>query len=183
MAARASRVRLPETVSAYKRTTTFTKSTVPKGLLARHNTKKDTWGLIVVQTGSLSYTVFGDDQKEGEVDKAGDVTEILSPGKPGVIEPQVFHKVALLSEDTTFYVEFYAKENADIGVPKFMKDSEVRNVESRTKNDADAPIERLRGYLIQLICVGVLAVVVNFVLVKVSDIKHSASYNIPVHKT
>jgi tellurite resistance-related uncharacterized protein len=156
--------KLPDTVSAYKRTSTFTKSTVPKGLLARHNTKKDTWGLIVVETGSLSYVIFNESES--------DVSTVLSPGQPGVIEPQIFHKVKLLTDNTTFYVEFYAKDIKDIGVPKFIKESDVNSVER-----SDSTMETIRGFLIQMICVGILAIFVGFLLIQVSEIKQSASYN------
>ena len=114
---------LPGSVSAYKRTASFTKSSVPKGLLARHNTKEETYGLIVVEQGSLEYVIFNE-SKDGS-----DFSTLLKPGFPGVIEPQIFHKVKLLSDDTSFYVEFYAKESKDIGVPKFIKESEVMDVE------------------------------------------------------
>ena len=39
---------LPDTVTSYKRTPEFNQDTVPAGLLAAHQTKAGTWGLIVV---------------------------------------------------------------------------------------------------------------------------------------
>lgn len=115
---------LPDDVTAYKRTSTFTKRTVPKGLLARHNTKQDTWGLIVVESGSCNYVIFNE---------AGvDTSTVLTSNQPGVIEPQVFHKVELLTDSTSFYVEFYAKDSKDIGVPKFIKESDVQSIETET---------------------------------------------------
>jgi tellurite resistance-related uncharacterized protein len=155
---------LPDTVSAYKRTSTFTKSTVPKGLLARHNTKQDTWGLIVIESGSCNYTIFNDN--------GADSSTVLTPDKPGVIEPQVFHKVELLSDDTTFYVEFYANESKDVGLPKFMKESDVQSVEKEKGS-----LERIQGLFIQIIAVGLIAMIVGFVLVQVSAIKRDASFD------
>ena len=159
--------KLPESVSAYKRTSSFTKSTVPKGLLARHNTKKDTWGLIVVESGSLNYVIFNE--------SGPDVSTVLTPDKPGVIEPQVFHKVELLSEGTTFYVEFYANDSKDIGVPKFIKESDVSA--SLPKVGGAMDMEYIRGVLIQVIGAGILAMFTGYLLLQWSEVKQAASYD------
>eukprot|EP00602_Paraphysomonas_sp_CaronLab_P001100 CAMPEP_0185017382 /NCGR_PEP_ID=MMETSP1103-20130426/340_1 /TAXON_ID=36769 /ORGANISM="Paraphysomonas bandaiensis, Strain Caron Lab Isolate" /LENGTH=145 /DNA_ID=CAMNT_0027546763 /DNA_START=51 /DNA_END=485 /DNA_ORIENTATION=+ len=118
---------LPSTVKAYKRTSTFTKKTVPKGLLHRHNTKVGTWGLIVVVNGSLNYTIFNDGKTRPDI-------RILTPGNPGVIEPQVYHKVELRTDDTQFYVEFYANEEKAVMIPGFMKSSTVTDVSTSPKS-------------------------------------------------
>lgn len=112
---------LPDDVKAYKKTSVFTKETVPKGLLGRHNTKENTWGLIVVESGSLLYSIY-DEQS---------TTVELSPGVRGIIEPQVYHKVELLSEDATFYVEFYAVDASAVSVPKIIDVSNVQTVVSK----------------------------------------------------
>ncbi len=57
---------LPETISAYKKTPVFTAETVPKGLLADHQTKAGTWGLITVLEGELDYTIT-DASREPEI--------------------------------------------------------------------------------------------------------------------
>lgn len=139
---------LPEFVSPYKRTPTFTKSSCPKGLLARHNTKKDTWGLIVIESGCLRYTIFNE--------TGPDWATILTPDKPGIIEPQIFHKVELLSDDSSFYVEFYAREGGDIGLPKFMKEGDVSDVGGPEDNSLSAKGIGSRWLLVPLACMGVI---------------------------
>ena len=86
---------LPSGVSHFKTTPVFTQDTVPEGLLNDHTTKAGVWGLIEVQSGTLSYTITG------EAD-----SYMLSPGKPGVIEPEVKHHVKPLG-DVAFTVSFY----------------------------------------------------------------------------
>lgn len=162
--------RLPDSVSAYKRTPVFTKSSVPKGLLAKHNTKKDTWGLIVVESGSLNYIIFENNES------SSDYSTILTSEKPGVIEPQVCHKVELLSDDTTFFVEFYANDKEDIGIPKFMNDKDVSDVNLESKGKAEGALNSFQSLSIQIVVVGMLAIVVGVLLVQVSDVMQSWSY-------
>jgi tellurite resistance-related uncharacterized protein len=85
---------LPSNVTSYKRTPVFTQDSVPPGLLHNHNTKDGVWGLIQVTQGQLEYTIGTEDKY------------ILTPGQPGVVEPQVIHHVRPLT-DVTFFVEFY----------------------------------------------------------------------------
>ena len=87
---------LPVAVSSYKRTPEFTNETVPKGLLRAHQTKKGTWGKIVVLEGKLRYRIL-----EPELEEV-----VLSPQKFGVVEPTILHEVEPLDE-AKFYVEFY----------------------------------------------------------------------------
>tara|TARA_R110000868_G_scaffold281824_1_gene542065 strand:+ start:345 stop:620 length:276 start_codon:yes stop_codon:yes gene_type:complete len=87
---------LPLEVKAYKKTEVFSKETTPKGLLSEHRTIQGVWGKIVVLEGTLIYTI---DDNDGE-------TIELSPGKIGVVEPQVIHHVTPL-DGVKFYVEFY----------------------------------------------------------------------------
>ena len=87
---------LPIAVSSYKRTPEFTNETVPKGLLRAHQTKKGTWGKIVVLEGKLRYRIL-----EPELEEV-----VLSPQKFGVVEPTILHEVEPLDE-AKFYVEFY----------------------------------------------------------------------------
>ncbi len=77
---------LPETISAYKKTPVFTAETVPKGLLADHQTKAGTWGLITVLEGELDYTITDASR-----------------------EPEILHHVLPVTDDVVFYVEFYRK--------------------------------------------------------------------------
>ena len=78
----------------------FTPENVPSGLLGRHNTKKGTWGRIVVVQGEVEYTVL--EPKESVF--------VLQPGTVGIVEPQVYHSVKLLTPDTQFFVEFWRIE-------------------------------------------------------------------------
>lgn len=87
---------LPTDVKAFRRTPDFTEHTVPKGLLANHNTVAGVWGKIVVEEGSLVYTIEGAEPE----------SVVLSPARFGVVEPTVLHHVAP-APGTRFYVEFY----------------------------------------------------------------------------
>ncbi|MEM7361068.1 MAG: DUF1971 domain-containing protein [Pseudomonadota bacterium] len=87
---------LPENVTAYKRTPSFTTDTVPKGLLRAHKTKAGTWGKINVERGKLLYRIL-----EPEIEEV-----LLSDQRYGVVEPTVLHEVAPQGE-VEFYVEFY----------------------------------------------------------------------------
>jgi tellurite resistance-related uncharacterized protein len=88
---------LPAAAKAYHRTPLFTNATVPQALLKDHRTKPGVWGLIQVERGRLEYTIEG-----GEM-------HILTPGNPGVAEPEVTHFVKPVGE-TAFFVEFYRAE-------------------------------------------------------------------------
>jgi tellurite resistance-related uncharacterized protein len=97
-------INLPGDVRAYKRTETFTETTVPKALLNAHATKAGAWGLIHVLDGELIYRIT--DPRRPCAD------QFLSPEAPaGVIEPTVLHEVELLGP-VRFYVEFYRAEAA-----------------------------------------------------------------------
>lgn len=87
---------LPGTVTAYKRTPTFTETTVPKGLLKAHQTKAGTWGKIVVLEGHLAYRILEACVQE----------EHLSIDHFGVVEPEILHEVQPKGA-VKFYVEFY----------------------------------------------------------------------------
>ena len=74
---------LPPHFVAYKRTPTFTETSVPSGLLADHTTKPGVWATIVVLEGALRYCV----------DALGAVRDLV-PGAIGVAVPEVRHHVA-----------------------------------------------------------------------------------------
>lgn len=89
---------LPAGLEAYKRTPTFTQSTVPTGLLADHATKDGIWGRIHVEQGALRYVVTDSRRKRSE--------HVLTPhDRPGVIEPTILHHVEPLGP-VRFHVEF-----------------------------------------------------------------------------
>ena len=87
---------LPEDIAPYKRTPIFSESSIPKGLLRAHQTKRNTWGKIVILHGSLLYRIL--EPRILEVH--------LSPTRYGVVEPAVLHEVVPVGE-VQFYVEFY----------------------------------------------------------------------------
>lgn len=79
----------------------FTKTSVPKGLLKQHTTKKGTWGVIRVSAGKLEYQINEPDVTSFE----------LCTGVLGIIEPTVLHQVKPLTDDLEFVVEFHRLPN------------------------------------------------------------------------
>ena len=95
--------RLDNSYKAYKTTKIFTKTTVSKGLLNDHNTKRGVDALIHVVEGKLKYVVRD----------TGDVPNqqfIIVAGQYGIIKSQQYHKVEFLTDNTKFYVEFWDKK-------------------------------------------------------------------------
>ena len=89
---------LPEGLSVYKRTPTFTETSVPRGLLCDHSTKEGVWGLIRVEEGRLLYVVTDCRRNGPEIILAAD-------GVPGIVEPTITHRVEPLGA-VRFHVEF-----------------------------------------------------------------------------
>lgn len=90
--------RLPLGARPYKRTPSFTETTVPAALLGDHSTKAGTWGLIHVEKGSLRYIV-ADPRRPGR-------QSILSAGSAaGIVEPTIVHRVEPIGP-VQFHVEF-----------------------------------------------------------------------------
>lgn len=89
---------LPGNVASYSVTPEFTRATVPKGLLRRHQTKAGTWGKIIVLEGRLRYRILEPELEETE----------LSPAKYGVVEPSVLHEVEPIGH-VRFYIEFFSE--------------------------------------------------------------------------
>ena len=90
---------LPTGLTPYRRTDTFTETTVPAGLLKAHSTKAGTWGLIHVLEGRLAYRI--NDPRRPACDT------VLDPATaPGVVEPTILHAVEPLGP-VRFYVEFF----------------------------------------------------------------------------
>lgn len=92
---------LPSSVTPYKRTPEFTRTSTPAGLLRGHNTKEGVWARIVILEGSMTYRIL-----EPVVEEVS-----LSPDRWGVIEPKVLHEI-VPDEGVRFYVEFYRAEEA-----------------------------------------------------------------------
>ena len=93
---------LPDGLGVTRRTPTFTEQTIPSGLLRSHRTKPDVWGRIVVAEGRLRYTILEPSREE----------YVLSPGAPGIIEPEMSHEVAA-DGPVRFWVEFLRRPPAD----------------------------------------------------------------------
>ena len=87
---------MPPELIPYKRTPEFDQDSVPAGLLAAHQTKAGTWGLIVVLEGELEYRILESEQE----------IVVLTPDRPGVVEPTVLHEVEPRGK-VRFYVEFH----------------------------------------------------------------------------
>jgi len=88
--------KIPARAKPYKRTPEFTEQTVPVGLVGRHKTMPEVWGMIHVTEGSLVYRILEPDIEE----------HLLEPARPGIVEPQVPHQVQIVGP-VRFYVEFY----------------------------------------------------------------------------
>jgi tellurite resistance-related uncharacterized protein len=90
---------LPKGLHSYKRTASFTETTVPAGLLGEHATKGRVWGLIRVEEGELRYMVT-DERREP-------TQTMLTPAtEPGVVEPTIVHRVEPVGR-VRFHVEFF----------------------------------------------------------------------------
>ena len=87
---------LPDGVSAYARTDTFSARSIPDHLRRSHRTKAGTWAKIVILEGRLRYRILEPIIREFE----------LWPDRPGVVEPEVPHEVEAMG-DVRLYVEFY----------------------------------------------------------------------------
>ena len=82
----------------YKVTAEWDETTLPAAIRGRHNTKAGVWGRIQVLEGALLYRVTDPRREASE--------RLLTPeGRPGVVEPQIKHHVALTGP-VRFYVEF-----------------------------------------------------------------------------
>lgn len=88
----------PEGLQEYKRTPSFTESTIPAGLQRDHTTKAGVWGLIEVEEGSLHYTVQYPEEQ----------SFTLNPNTPGVVVPEMKHHVRA-DGPVKFHVAFYTR--------------------------------------------------------------------------
>jgi len=100
--------KLPEDFVNYKTTPTFTKENIPKLFLHHHNTKKGVYGQINVTSGRLKF--YGFDGRHGEVNQE----IIIEAGSTAVSPPQYWHKVEFVTEDTEFFIKFYAQKDSEI---------------------------------------------------------------------
>lgn len=89
-------MKIPNNVSAYKKTPNFSQDSVPSGLLKNHKTKAGTWGKIIVLKGEIEYCI---QTNPLEIIK-------LTSSNYGVVEPEQLHFIKPLGA-VEFYVEFY----------------------------------------------------------------------------
>ena len=101
---------LPQGLHSYRRTPSFTESTVPTGLLGEHATRAGVWGLIRVEEGQLSYEVTDSRCEPSQ--------RIVTPfTEPGVVEPTIVHRVRPIGS-VRFHVEFFRISGAaDLAAP------------------------------------------------------------------
>ncbi len=88
---------LPDNVNEISRTASYTKETVPAGLLNDHSTKKGVWGKLVVESGFVYYTI-------NDLEDLGSYE--INESNFGVIAPEQLHHVELITKDTVFHIEF-----------------------------------------------------------------------------
>ena len=93
---RCDRFEVPEGFVAYKRTSEFSEQSIPAGLLKDHSTKSGVWGVIHVLEGHLRYIVEPPLARELVLDSA----------KPGIVVPEVLHRV-VPEGAVRFFVEFH----------------------------------------------------------------------------
>lgn len=86
---------LPDTVKPFKKTPTFSESTVPAGLLKDHNTAAGVWGVIKVVSGCINY----------QITEGSPFQVTLDLDTDGIIEPRIKHHLEVCGP-VSFYVEF-----------------------------------------------------------------------------
>jgi len=99
----------------------------------------------------VTYTVFGEHTHDWD-----DVQVLTAGGAPGVIEPQVWHKVEV-SEDGAFYVEFLGKDGDTVKPPGFVGAVQDSSPESKALSlSAD---RRLAGAALLAAAAAVCAII------------------------
>ncbi|HFI0040213.1 TPA: SAM-dependent methyltransferase TehB [Streptococcus suis] len=87
----------------YKRMPIWNQDTVPQNFLTKHNTKVGTWAKIKVLRGQLKFESISDDNEI-----LGEYVYGPTDDVP-FVEPQAWHRVTLLTEDTEFFLEFFCQ--------------------------------------------------------------------------
>jgi tellurite resistance-related uncharacterized protein len=91
----------------YKTTPVFTQITVPTALLSHHNTKAGVYARLNVITGAICYYGFIDENSTTPEKKL-----IIQAGDFGISPPQYWHRVELLTDDTSFCIDFFSDPQA-----------------------------------------------------------------------
>jgi len=91
---------LPEGLVSVRTTPTFTKSSVPPGLLNNHKTS--VWARLEVEKGTLKFTEPACDKHDGQEERTVTKGEyqIIAPDTLHFVEPEV---------DCEFHIEFHDK--------------------------------------------------------------------------
>ena len=92
---RCDRFELPDAFVLYKKTPIFTEHTIPAAFKKDHSTKAGVWARINVLAGRLRYIV-----------DALDTDMALHAGTPGIIQPEVPHRVEPQGP-VRFFLEMY----------------------------------------------------------------------------
>lgn len=90
-----------ENLICYKQMPVWTKDTLPQMFQEKHNTKVGTWAKLTLLKGSLKFYEL---TEEGEV-----ISESLfdAEHQPPFVEPQVWHRVEVASDDLECQLAFY----------------------------------------------------------------------------
>lgn len=88
---------MPQNMKEISRTNLFTEQTVPAKMRKQHYLTKDTWGLLTVKSGALTFMLEGDS-----------IGIDVKQGQSVVIEPEKMHFVAT-SGPVSFDVAFFTK--------------------------------------------------------------------------
>jgi tellurite resistance-related uncharacterized protein len=87
---------LPPHVAHTRSTPEYDERSLPAGLRSAHTLREGSWARIVILRGRLLYVIEG----------TPELTFILDPGFPGIVEPQVPHHVEPRGE-VTLRIDFY----------------------------------------------------------------------------
>lgn len=90
---------LPPGVREYRRTASFSETTIPAGLLHEHRTPPAVWAKIVVEDGSLEYTLDSPPR-----------TFLLTPARAGVAPPTAAHHLDVVGP-VRFHIELLTERN------------------------------------------------------------------------
>ena len=91
---------IPPEFVAYGRTPMFTEHSLPQSLRETHSTKAGVWALIQVESGLARFVIHSEPEE----------IITLSPGFPGVVEPEIEHHVEPLGQ-LEMYVELYRRSS------------------------------------------------------------------------
>ena len=95
-------VTIPDYFTCHKQTPFFKSDSVPAALLSWHNTRAGVYARLSVMRGGICFTGFRGETQEIEREV------IVAAGQFLVAPPQYWHKIALLTDDTCFNLDFFS---------------------------------------------------------------------------